>query len=283
MSTIRHPRPMLPTSRSLAELALAEAPTPERLDAGIRRLLGTRLAAKAPGRHLGSLRLDSYRVLDPRAASEASPFSWSPRTARRLIGLAAARRVFEGSAASPLGAVSAEIQAVIERSARDRCRPGSLAAWLAEAPTGHLAAVTAESVGYASELTTLLDPDLLDHRAEVGLADRVWAVPGAPWISLRSRRDVEISLDGPTRTRALVALRPGRPDPRAIDDLSVVALADALSRPDAPLPSRVLGVWPSTGRLLSLEIDGQVMRRAARLVDDAVDLLGRGAELALAA
>jgi hypothetical protein len=270
-------------ARSLAELALAEAQTPERLDAGLRRLLASRLAATAPGRQQGSLRLDSYRVLDQHEGRSAIPFAWSPRTSRRLIGLAAARRVAEGRSASPLSAVRSEIEAAVERTTQGLSRPGTLAAWLAEAPLGVLAAVTAEAVGYASDLTTLLDLELLAGRAEVGLADRVWAVPGAPWVSLRSRRDVEISLDAAMRTRALVALRPGRPDDRAVDDLSVVALADALSRPDAPLPSRVLGVWPSTGRVLSLEVDAQVMRRAARLVDAAVDALGRRASVALAA
>jgi hypothetical protein len=169
-------------------------------------------------------------------------------------------------------AVHAEIDDVIRRSGSARLRPGSLGSWLAEAPRGVLAAATSAATSYATDLVSLLEFSRLGASVQVGTADPVWAVPGAPWVSLRARRDVEVTLDAEHKTRALVALRPGRPNGLAVDDLGLVALVDALSRPDAPLPTRVIGVWPSSGKAASLEVTPETARRAARLVVEAVEL-----------
>jgi hypothetical protein len=269
----------------MTELITARATAPSLLDPNLRRVLATRIAARAPGRHLGALRLDSYRLLkeatQPGAARSA--FQWSPRTSRRLLGLAAARRVVSGRAASPLAAVITELDAVAERASSARARPGALGSWLAEAPDGVRAAVIAEATGYATDVLGLLEVGRLAHGIEIGRPDPVWAVPGAPWISLKARRDLEVPLDPTTRARSLVALRSGRPTARSLDDLGFVALADALSRPDDPVASRVIGVWPSSGRSVSLEVDAETMRRAARLVVSAIENRSRAAQRAVAA
>ncbi len=227
---LRHPSSELPRSRGLAELLSAPSPAPSRLDPSLRRVLASRIASRAPGRDLGALRLDSYRLLEraPASANRDVDFSWSPRTSRRLIGLAAARLVVRGGATSPLAAVLAELESAIERASRARTRPGALGAWLAEAPAGLRSAVIAEATGYATDVVTLLDPSLNLETIEVGRPDPVWAAPGAPWISLKARRDLEVSLDAVTKARALVAIRTGRPSSRSVDDLGFVALADAL-------------------------------------------------------
>ena len=105
----------------------------------------------------------------------------------------------------------------------------------------------------------------------VGRADPVWAVPGAPWVSLRGHVDAELTLDGAKRTRSLLCVRNGRPGARAGDDLGFVGLVAALTHPGAPLPTRVVGLWPAAGRMLSLEIEPEDLRRAARATVEAVE------------
>jgi len=283
--TLRHPSPMLPRARGVTDLLAAPGVTPERLDVGLRRVLAARVATLAPGRDLGPVRLDSYTLLQSRQPERSAPsaFRWSPRTSRRLLGLPAARRVILGSASNPIAAARAEVNDVIARSSAPSIRPGALGRWLAEAPHGVLGSVIAEAANYATDLLTALDWTRLVDVANVGRADPVWAVPGAPWVTLRARRDVEITLDDATHTRSLLCVRAGRPDRTLEDDLGFVALADALSRPDAPMPTRVVGLWPSSGRAVSLEVGPETMRRAARLVVEATDSLRRTTGLVAAA
>ena len=282
---LRHPIPTLPRAAALCDLATEPALIPERLDPALRSALASRLATVAPGRGAGPLRLDSWTVLNgqrgPRA--ELGAFTWSPRAARRLLGVAAARRVVLGQEPSPTVAARREVDWLIARAAAGDGRPGSLGAWLAEAPRGVLGAVLAEAISHATELVSLLPWEQLGQRAIVGGADPVWAVPGAPWISLRGRRDAEISLDHEHGTRALLCLRAGRPGSSARHDLAIVALSDALARPDQPLPTRVLGVWPSAGKAVSLEVGAEEIKGAARLVVDAACRLRQPDGLALVA
>ena len=266
---LRHPISTLPPAEALEGLLLAPSLVPEHLDPSLRRVLATRLAAKAPARHLGSLRLDSHTILNP--PGEQPAFTWSPRRARRLLGAAAARAVLEKRSSCPLAAVRSEVDEVIARAAQEHTRPGSLGTWLGEAPRGVQAAALAEASAWATELLISLSPRLLEAGPLVGRADPVWAVPGAPWISLRARRDLEVTLDSTLKTRALLCVRNGRPSPLAVEDLGLVGLIDALARPSLPLPNRVVGLWPDAGRAVSLEIDAEAMRSAARRIVHAVE------------
>jgi len=266
---LRHPIPTLSPADGLEELLLAPSRVPEQLDLNLRRVLANRLAAKAPARHRGSLRLDSYTILN--AHSEQGVFTWSPRRARRLLGAAAASAVLEGRSPHPLAAVHSEVDDVIARATQEHTRPGSLGTWLGEAPRGVQAAAIAEASAWATELLISLSPHLLHAAPLVGRADPVWAVPGAPWISLRARRDLEVNLESNPKTRALLCVRNGRPNSQAPEDLSLVGLIDALTHPGVPLPTRVVGLWPAAGRAFSLEIDPDVMRSAARRVVEAIE------------
>jgi len=272
-----HPSSSLPKHLAVARLFAAPADTPEQLDPSLRRVLATKLATKAPARSLGALRLDSYTVLDSRETTQTkTPFLWSPHTARRLLGGAGVRHVLAGSSPNPLKGVRREIDDVICRAQSARTRPGSLGLWLTEMTAGVRSAVIAEATNYATELLTSVAWGDLSQRVHLAAADPVWAVPGAPWITLRGRRDAVLDLDPERNTRALLAMRPGRPRSTALDDLGLVAIAEALTRPDAPLPTRVVGVWPQSGKAVSLEIDAEVMKMAARHVVGAVELLRLG-------
>ena len=261
--TMRHPVPTLPRAAALCDLVLQDAPCPEQLDGCLRTELARRLAAAAPSRAHGSLRLDSWRVMNPIINADSAPFAWSPSTARRLLGAPAARHVVEGARPTPLVAVRAEMARLIGIAAREPVRSGSLAMWLHEAPRGLRAQVLAEATTWATELVTLLDWERLDG-VTVGGGDPVWAVPGAPWITLRARRDLEVPLAEIGGARALVCMRSGRPSADAATDLRVVALADAMTKPDRPVATRVVGVWPAAGRSLSLEVAPSDLAQAAR-------------------
>ena len=270
---IRHPNPVTPKASSRAALVLAGAAVPPRFDPAARRHLANQLSGRAPGRVHGPQRFDSWRCTTPDTNSgAASPFVWRPHIARRTLGLAAARRVHVGLAPSPLAAVRSEIAHRLDQAASRGTGRGSLASWLTTLPRGARGAVLVEAATYATEVLDALDWTMLGDAATVGGADPVWAVPGAPWISLRARRDGEVTLDPATGTRALVCLRSGALRPDASDDLRVVALADALTQPDAPIPTRVLGVWPMVGRSMSLEVDAADLHRASQLLLEAVDV-----------
>lgn len=278
--TLRHPIPTLPRATALTDLLLEDRTCPEQLDSRLRRELARRLAACAPSRAHGPLRLDSWRVAHPLETADAVPFSWSPTTARRLVGAAAARRVIEGGAPSPLLAVRAEIARLSSAAGNDR--PGSLAQWVHEAPRGLAAQLLAEATTWATELVTLLDWNRFATRT-IGGADPVWAVPGAPWITLRARRDVEVSLTEVGGARAVLCLRAGRPTAEAARDLRIVALGDALTKPDRPVPTRVVGVWPAAGRSLSLEVSPADLAQAARDLVATATAMRTSSPVALAA
>jgi hypothetical protein len=180
-----------------------------------------------------------------------------------------------GQASSPSTAVRAEIDSIIARCAERPPRPGSLGGWLTEAPFGVIGAVMGEAVTYSTELVTCLDWDSLGDAASVGLADPVWAAPGAPWVALRGRKDATITLgDGPG-TRALLAVRSGRLERSSRDDLAHVALVEGLANPDLPVPTRVVGLWPASGKAVSIEMTRETVRHAARAVVEAMTTLRR--------
>ncbi len=267
---------------------LCEAPTTTaHLDPGLRRALARRIAAHAPARELGPIRLDSYvitTVLRGGALHRDGPFHWSPRAARRIIGGGALRHLLEGRAKDPLSGVQCEITALVNQAAgrRDQ-RSGSLGQWLHEAPPSLRVAVAAEAMTYATELLTCVDLTSLCASIDASAADPQWAVPGAPWISVRGRRDLEVAFNGTHGHRAILALRGGPMGPDARYDLGIVALTAALSRPDAPLPARIVGIWGATGRAMVVPVDGETMKTAARQVLQAVEALGVPTRAKLAA
>ena len=268
---IRHPSPVVPKAVGLAQLLLAPAAVPERLEAGARRRFSSELAGRVPARAHGPQRFDSWRVTTAQAMPPI-PFAWTPRIARRSLGLGAARRVQDGTAPSPMAGVRAEIAHVLDQAARRGTGRASMASWLACLPRGARGAVLAEAATFATDVLDALDLAAFGEAVTIGGGDPTWAAPGAPWASLRARRDVEVALDPANGTRALLCLRAGAIRQDSADDLSIVALADALTRPDAPIPTRVVGVWPLVGRSMSLEVRPADLDRAMGLVLRAADL-----------
>ena len=276
------------TNPGLISQMLCQSPaTAAHLDPGLRRALARRIAAQAPSRDLGPIRLDSYvitTVLRGGTLHREGPFHWSPRASRRLIGSAAVRSVLEGRASDALTGVKLEIAALL-RQAEDRpdLRSGSLGQWLQEAPKSLRIAVAAEATTYATELLNCVDLRGLGASIISSAGDPQWAVPGAPWISLRGRRDLEVVLHEDHDHRAILALRSGPIGPDARFDLGIVALTAALSRPDAPLPGQIVGIWGAAGRAMVLPVDGETMKTAARQVLHTVEALGSTSHAKVAA
>ena len=247
------------------------------LDPGLRRALATRVAGVAPARSLGFIRLDGYvitKVLNGSALRTDGPFHWTPRATRRIIGGPAAQLVLSGVSPEPLSAVRGEISRLLNQAeSRQELRSGSLARWLYEAPESLRVAVTAEALTYASEVIASVDLELLDGTIDPSVNDPQWAVPGAPWISLRGRRDLDVVSALVPGQRSILALRTGTLGLWAARDLGIVALSAALCRPDQPLPARIVGLWGASGRALVLPVTPAIIKQAAREVLSCVEAL----------
>lgn len=274
----------LPRSRPLTEALTAPADGPAgELDpavtAHLTETLG-RLANGLPGG--GRLRVDEYLLAtaspgDPMADPPSSePFRWSARTARRSIGIAAVRACHHGLHRTPAEAVAGVLEQLVGDSTGGAGRGGSLGCWLAGLPTGARAAVQAEAVTWATRLHVALDWAGLPHGTVVGGRDQWWDCPPARRIGLRGRAEVRTwtgggpDAPGNGRRPALFCLRPGIPGPTSRTELALPALVSALALPADPIPARVVGWWPSGGRAVVLEVDGEVLARAATSVVAAV-------------
>ena len=122
MTTLLHRRH---TANALRELVDDAPTTSATLTDDHRRSLSARFRAVTGTDHR---RLDAWLV--ERAGQTTPGFSWSPVTARRLLGNAAARRVAH-TGQSLSAALSDEMNDQLLRVASGHARAGSLAYWLA--------------------------------------------------------------------------------------------------------------------------------------------------------
>jgi hypothetical protein len=211
------------------------------------------------GRNAPRLRVDAFFLrsqLAPQAnASEA--FSWSPRTARRKLGLVAARQCLTRRC-TPAEAVHQAIELSAGAAAEGVGRPDSLGHWLKDLPLGARAAVQAETLSWTTQLFHALEWDRLGASMEVGPADRWWDCPVARQIGMRGRCDVRALLED--RTPVLFSLMSGRPGPTSRAELGLAGLVDVLTRPGGRPPARVVGWWPQCGRALVAPVDVQSLQ-----------------------
>jgi hypothetical protein len=243
-------------------VALLEAPpeTPrQRLDPRLEAALVARLAGTRPRAHRGARRLDAFAV-EHGAARFATPFRWSARAARRVLGTAALGRLVRGAARDLRGAVDDELDAQCDRARRGLARRGALGTWLAAATDQARALSAADAVGWATALWHLVDGDAHGAGLDLGVPDAWFTVPAGA-VTLHGRRDAVAGSSG-----ALLRVRDGAPSARALDGLGVDALAAALADPRRAVPSRIVGAWPDGGTCLAVELDDDVLRDAARAV-----------------
>jgi hypothetical protein len=230
-----------------------------------------------------ALRVDGYflrtALTAPEQLAAPDPFEWSPRTARRLLGLAAVRGCVSGSERTPADAVEHVVSAAVEDARRGSQRAGALAGWLLSLAPGGRAVVRAEAVTWATQLLAALDWRGLGATPIVG-SDQWWDGPAGCRVALRGRSEVRTQTrrddraprsltNGPTPS-ALFTMLGGRPSPVAALELGLAALASFMARPKEPSPARVVGWWPQCGRALVLPIDGPTLRNTADAVISAL-------------
>ena len=174
----------------------------------------------------------------------------------------ALRRVVAGSSRDLLSAVREEMEALCDRARRGLARRGALGTWLAAAPTEVRALCAAEAATWAWGLCHLVDLNAHADRITVGVPDAWFDVPRAR-TTLHGRRD---ATGTGVAASGLLRLRDGAPGTRALDGLLVDGLVAAMSGRVPVAPARVVGAWPDAGIVLCIELDGDAVRHAARLV-----------------
>ncbi len=252
------------TSRDLNELVASAPLEVAVMDDEQRESLASRFRAVPTTEQR---RLDSWIV--ERAGRASDPFSWSPSTARRILGNSALRRTRE--ARELRGAVRDEVADQLLRAVRGYARPGSLAHWLAGVSHPVLGLITVEACDWATQ--TLECVDGLERSWRVATSDAYYDVPGGR-TTLRARRDLVIDTDG---GRVIVRLRPGQPGKSAGPGLRSDLVAETLANPEGRAPRRYLGLWPEAGLALGVDGDLENLRSGARDLVRAVVVQRRAA------
>lgn len=251
MTTLTHRRL---TARELNELVEHAPRQPATLTGDHRRSLSARFRAVATGER--RRRLDAWTV---EQAGRTSPgFCWSPSTARRVLGGGALRRCSDEPGLAVGEAVSDEITDQLLRAASGFARAGSLGQWLASTSVPELGLVSAEALNWATQVV------------EIGLSiDRAWrAAPSDAFYdvakartTLRGRRDLIVVRD---EDRVIVRVRAGSPGKSAGPGLRSDLTIETLAHSEGVAPARIIGVWPDSGVMLSVDGTMSDLRCGAR-------------------
>jgi hypothetical protein len=263
------------------------APAALTVDADRRRELEGRLtdvvagaAARLGPGHRVALTLPMIRRArrDPGSVSQPDqPFAWRPSYVRRSLGLAAVEACVAGRFRTPAEAVGPVADRAVAHWRRTGWRTHHWEPWLDGLGTGARALVLAEAVTWATTVWTSFDWDGFPAPPRVGGTDDRWACRAAPGVQLRGRAELRVAVttSGPgtrgTTTpgagpQALVSVTGGCPTDGWADELAYLALVAGL-RPGADtVPVRVLGLWPDTGILRTVEIGAATLDRAVDLV-----------------
>jgi len=222
------------------------------------------------------LRLDGYRFdmareRPERCSAADAPFVASPVVCRRAIGLSALARCVRRWAPTPAVAV-ADVLAVGVEDAADAAdqssgRPPWWAAWYRSLPAGGRAMVAAEAVTWATQVWTALEWERFAPPPIVGSGDDWWDCPGTRQLTLRGRADVRVRGDGPP---VLLVVASGLPPADWRPALGFPALVSALARGETSVPCRVIGLWPASGQVRILPVDGPALSTTAAAVVGAV-------------
>jgi hypothetical protein len=218
-----------------------------------RRSLTARFRAVASTDHR---RLDAWMV--ERAGQPYDTFRWSPATARRVIGNAALRRSRHDPTLTRFDAVALEVSDQLLRAVAGYSRPGSLASWLAQSSPSVVGLVSAEAANWATQLGEAAQG--LEHAWSVAASDAYYDVARAR-TTLRGRRDLIIPRG---LSRVLLRVRAGAPGKSAGPGLRADLTIDALAEPTGLAASRVIGLWPEAGVVLSVDGTMEDLRAGAR-------------------
>ncbi len=230
-----------------------------------RALLAASPASRGADAGGGRFRITEHDIrmalTDPaveRPGDVVAPFTWSARTARRALGLAAVRALVAGDAATPVEAVRARVAESSRLVHSGSYRASALDRWLAGLTPAARAAVGAEAVTWCTWLWTGLDWPALGPHLVIG-RDHWWDSPHSALLALRGRADVRTG-----RAHLVVLSGPRRASVRA--ELALVLLVEALRARPGARPGRVVGWWPDSGHLVRVEAEPAVLTEAAAAV-----------------
>lgn len=241
------------------------AADPRRLDE-VRALVERRVLPIAGRlREGGEVRIDAYRLTAVPAGAEpggGDRFVHSPRTCRRAIGSAAVERCLRGEAPGPAAAVDEVVAAGIAEA--EHPGPGAGApwwgSWVASLSPPAQAVVRAEALAWATDVWSALDWDRIGTRVTVGPRPARWHVQGRGRVSFEGRGDVTVWSAG---RPALLVVAGGVASGAWRTGLAWPALVAALAYGERALPSRVVGLWPASGQVRILPVDGPALVEAA--------------------
>jgi hypothetical protein len=216
------------------------------------------LAVPRPGG--ASFRLTDHHVRQalgpPAGVTPPTPFAWSARTARRALGLAGLRALATGAVRSPVDGVVSAVDDAVRAAHRGENTASPMDRWLAGLPPAGRAAVQAGAVTWATRLWCALDWSAFEEPPTVG-RDHWWDSPHSSLLALRGRAEVRsIARDpagSPLSVHLVVVGGPRRATIRS--ELSVAAMVEVLCSPRSLPPGRMVGWWPDSGHLVTLEID----------------------------
>jgi hypothetical protein len=261
-----------PRSRALTDALLSppEAELARNDRHEIRKRLSDGIAFAAGGMDpTERVRIDGYalrRALEPEDEDRSQPFRWSPRTARREIGLRAVRTCL-ARRCSPLEAARQATELVACEAVDAGVTASSLGQWLGDVPAGGRAVVLAEVATWVTQFMSALDWARLET-AQVGGRDRWWDCPNFVRIALRGRAEVRTAVG--ERNPVFFSMLGGRPTATSAVELALVALVEIAARPAGSPPARVIGWWPSCGRAMVVPVDRAAMDQCSDAVIAAV-------------
>lgn len=246
---------------------LAAAPEPGELRRLHAELAGRLAALAGPLAAGGPWRLDGRRLLlglsgaAPGFAADRWPGPSAGRC-RRAVGLAAVQRCWRRQQPHPAAAVAAVLADAVDGPASSGAAPAPWwAPWYAGLAPGGRAEVQAQALTWATALWGAMQWSALPRATTVGGRGPWWCCPADRRIVLHGRSDVQTWVEG---RPVLVSLCSGAaPGANWRQQLAWPALVAALGAPSAPLPGRVVGIWPASGTVRVLAVDADLLAAAA--------------------
>lgn len=174
------------------------------------------------------------------------------------MGNAALRRSITDPSLTHFDAVDVEVTDQLLRFASGYARPGSLASYLAQSPPSVIGLVSAEAANWTTQLGEAAAS--IDAPWSVATSDAYYDVARAR-TTLRGRRDLIVPRG---LSRVLLRVRNGAPGRSAGPGLRADLTIDALAEPTGLAASRVIGLWPEAGVVLSVDGTMEDLRVGAR-------------------
>jgi hypothetical protein len=216
-----------------------------------------------------ALRIDAYRLqqaLSGRTKPPGSdgPFSPSPASCRRAIGIAAVAICRRDRTLAPAQAVADVLAGALTPQAHQG-GSGWWEEWFRGLAPGARAVVRSEAVVWATQLHGALEWDRIAACARLG-CDLRWVCPGSPRVTLHAKVDVQTEVQG---RPVLLVMSTGAAGPCWEPSLALTALAAGLVRGTDSVPARVVGIWPASGQTRILPIEHGTLEAASTNVSEA--------------